>query len=49
MISSTLTEQKTAALFQGPSIETGLFGIERALPTPGQGQHLHVTKLIAPC
>ena len=36
MIGSTLIEQKAAALFLFSSIETGLFWVERALPTPGQ-------------
>ena len=38
MIGSTLIEQKAAALFLFSSIETGLFRVERALPTPGQRQ-----------
>ena len=36
MIGSTLIERKAAALFLFSSIETGLFQVERALPTPGQ-------------
>ena len=36
MIGSTLTEKKASALFLFSSIETGLFRLERALPTPGQ-------------
>ena len=36
MIGSTLIEQKVAALFLFSSIETGLFRVEKAFPTPGQ-------------
>ena len=36
MIGSTLIERKAAALFLFSSIETGLFRVERASPTPGQ-------------
>ena len=36
MIGSMLIEQKAAVLFLFSSIETGLFRVEKALPTPGQ-------------
>ena len=42
MIGSTLVEQKAAALFLFSSIETGLFRVERALPTPGQRQQTNL-------
>ena len=38
MISSILIEQKVVAFFVFLSIETGLFRVERALPTPGKRQ-----------
>ena len=38
MINSTLIEQKAAVLFLFSPIETGLFQLERALPTPGRHQ-----------
>ena len=46
MISSTLIEQKAAALFLFSSIETGLFQVERALPTPGQRQQTNFDPLM---
>ena len=36
MMGSTLIEQQAAAVFLFSSIETGLFRVEKALPTPGQ-------------
>ena len=41
MIGSKLIEQKATALFLFSPIETGLFRVERALPTPGQ-RHLQL-------
>ena len=42
MIGLTLIEQKAAELFLFLSIETGLFRVERALPTPVQRQHTNL-------
>ena len=41
MIGSILIEQKAAG-FLFSSIETGLFRVERALPTPGQRQYTNL-------
>ena len=50
MIGSPLTEQKTSALFLYSSIETGLYRVERTLPTPGNVNKQTSTLLkVAPC